>query len=365
MVDRLGCPASHYTVKLHHMGGRHPFARVRTGVAEVTWSRELDAVSEAQVVIARQVIDADCDRQLRRLRPWAHELTLYRAGDSQPVWQGPITLTERTRTTYTITARDLAAWLEVRTNPESYEWTDIDLVAVARRLVRMGLTGGTRPDPNFWPHCLFDPTGIDTDREQARTYAVPIKDELDALCDQGMDYTVTRRRLWCFPEPTIATPAQGRLTHNDIVDELSLVVDGDQTATRWIVEGQTGDGDRVRAIEGEVDQYYGLIERAVRAENARTERACRNVARTRLRYSRRPPVMVTVPDGAALHPRAPITIDQLIPGTRWDISLVDWLDDTTTPSKLTRVSVTAEPSKREQVAVSFVPIGSDEVQEVV
>lgn len=362
MVANLGCPAEHYTVKIHHVGGAEPaFARIRTGVAEVTWSRDLDAVSEARVVIARQVIDAGCDRQLRRVRPWAHELTLYRAGDSQPVWCGPITVTERTRTTYTITARDLGAWLEVRTNPESYNWSDLELTEMARRLVRMGLTGRGNPDPNFWPHARFDPTPeLTTDREQRRTYAVAIRDELDALCDQGMDYTVTRRRLWCHQEANRATAAQGRLTHNDIVDELSLVVDGEQTATRWIVEGESADGDRVRAIEGGEAPYYGLVERSTRAQLAQTQGACRMVAQARLRYSRNPPAMVIVPDGATLHPRAPITIDQLIPGTRWDISLVDYIDDTTTPSKLTQVSVTAEPSKREQIAVSFVPIGSEE-----
>lgn len=365
MVERLGCPPDRYTATIlfrPDLGSgagdeQHPYARIRTGISQVTWSRDLDRVSEAQVVVGRQLIDAACDRALRRVTPWVHELRIYRAGASQPVWTGPVRLTERTRHTYVLHARDLAAWLEVRTNPESYEWTGVDLATAARRLVRMGLTGRGNPDPGFWPYARFDAVGVDTDVEQQRTYDTPILDELDRLCDQGMDYTVTGRRLWCFGEPTLADPAHGVLSHTDILDELSLVVDGDQTCTRWIVEGSGQDGQRVRSIEGDGSPWYGLIERSTRAEHAKTDRACTNVAQNRLRYSRNPPATVVVPDGAALSPQAPITIDQLVPGTRWDISLVDAFDDHTTPSKLTRVSVTAEAGTREQVAASFVPLG--------
>lgn len=93
-------------------------------VINLTWTRILDDVSEAEVEIgltgdAQQT----CCECLAIVEPFCHELHIWR--DGEEVWVGPIEAVRYERERVTIKARDSLAWLDVRIPNEDVEFTTL------------------------------------------------------------------------------------------------------------------------------------------------------------------------------------------------------------------------------------------------
>lgn len=82
-------------------------------IINLTWTRRMDDVSEAEVVIGITGDSAQsCCECLSIVEPFCHELHIWR--DAEEVWVGPIEAIRYERDRVTIKARDSLAWLDVR-----------------------------------------------------------------------------------------------------------------------------------------------------------------------------------------------------------------------------------------------------------
>src|SRR5690606_1108667 len=114
------------------------------------YSGELDTHSDATVTVGR---GGACCSMLGMVRPWRHNLVIYRTAPGQPqheVWSGPIIEPEFGRDETTIYARDAWAWLDRRDIRETVTASG-DLSDVGWVLIDHGLT---HPDGGL------DETGI-------------------------------------------------------------------------------------------------------------------------------------------------------------------------------------------------------------
>lgn len=108
---RLGCGSPRAEVWTRGLGARVLELPEATAVS---WSRVLADTSSAEATLAGQAVtdDPDCCEGLRDVRPWQHELVIYR--DDALVWSGPITEIAMDGEQLSIRARDLSAWLDHR-----------------------------------------------------------------------------------------------------------------------------------------------------------------------------------------------------------------------------------------------------------
>ncbi|MGW4825240.1 hypothetical protein ACWEP4_41710 [Streptomyces sp. NPDC004227] len=97
-----GC-GTHSCAVLDRSGAMVAVGEVLT---EVEWTRTLDAISTARVLINP---DGDCCNRLGRVSTWRNRLVLFR--DGRYVWDGPITGISWKLGAIELQAKDVLAWL--------------------------------------------------------------------------------------------------------------------------------------------------------------------------------------------------------------------------------------------------------------
>lgn len=267
------------------------------------WSRVRDTNSTARV----QVPTAGCCEQLASVRPWRHELVIYR--DGVQVWQGPLTQPVSWSDVATIVADDPWSWLDVRYPREDVEISG-DLTSIAQRLIAIGLThpDGVPDETGVLDHVQVRPAGVWGERE-FEAYRSSVGASLRSLCGGGMHATFVGRRLvLAGQQPLGRLPAV--LQDQDFVGGVSVTYDGYAAASRVIVLGADG----VTAAYGRTDPYYGLIERVISDSTITDHGSALELARIEAGAGMPPPAVVSLGDNAILAEGAPVSIEQLVPG---------------------------------------------------
>lgn len=271
-VRRLGC-ADNYTARVDWRGGARTFIDLQDQLSSLKWERRLDATSEATVEIPKPLAGDECCRLLGFVRPWVHELTIFR--DNELVWQGPIVTTRETRGLIILEAKDVTAWLDRRINFKPYARTSkgLDVVATARDYVRDAFgprsyistkTVRGKPttkvkktivsDPNILPFLRVYPGGSKAKRPRIRAKSAYIGSLIRELAKQGLDFTAVGRTIILRPEVSrTTTPIRKSywLTDEHFTEPIEVYEDGWSIATRVEVLGagrdpeeQTGCGKR-------------------------------------------------------------------------------------------------------------------------
>ncbi|MBO0820405.1 MAG: hypothetical protein J2P26_06095 [Nocardiopsaceae bacterium] len=374
MSGRLGQPET-YTVVAHWRGGAQTYAAL-DGVSKVVWERRGGDVASAEITIAKRDAGAGCCGALASIEPWAHEITIYR--DGSLVWQGPLVDIVEDRTTVTLTARDVTGWLDKRalrkditgsTQPWGKDGADLILV-MAWILLDALWREGERQDLNIIPWVtILGWTGItyrigdgtDSTGETWRWAEVNMGDQFRSIAALGAEWTVVGRRILMGPEPSTDTRPLVRLTDADFLADLEVNVAGLDTATWAYVEG----GTRKNAQIAERISYgrHGVdatnrLEVLLKGSNWTDHGVLKRLATTYLTAARPSLVVVKVPDQATLAATAPVRIEELVPGTRFDLAITGeaYCRHPSTGFNLSQVQVTWEEHKGEQVAVSFLPL---------
>lgn len=375
--ERLGC-ASTYTATIHWQGGDQVFMYLDT-VESISWSRTRRGVSEATVSLAKPRISPGCNDKLPHLWPWVHEVTIYRG--TTAVWQGPLVRRTETRSTITLHAKDCGAWLERRILKQDRKLTNVDLSEVARAVVESALAVR---DPGIVPRIVAEPSGRSGSRT-IRAYSRMGMDELSEVAGMGVDWSFVGRTLHLSGPATEDTPAQGRLTSDDLLGEPELELDGDDYASLVYAAPQAQENvwNHLEAVGG-ASPYFGLVEHVAQTSlawnlgdggdfepqgqdgltEAQTVDALERAASTRFTQMSRPPIVVRVSQNAHLSPDSPIDLDRLVPGARIDLALEgDFTFPIRRAMRLTRVDVEFG-TRGETIGVSLVQIGTGSDEEV-
>lgn len=264
-------------------------------VSGLTWGRELSEVS-----IADFSINTDAAREtLEDIRPWLHWVTVWDHGIG--VWTGPIQKAIIGRESSSISARDCSTFAWRSRCPITRTWTETATTDIAAELYRLMLAQHRiRTTPLVIPTLADDTFTIRVDADSRMVHQV-----IEDLVKLGMDWTIVGGRpvLGTFPTTPVA-----ELTELDFLVEIQRIRDGSQTFNDIRVQGQNWGQTAIVELSGlnlqgivALDDMFGVsnIQKAARRYVSGSA-AIRDT--------------LLVPNGAALHPDAPVSIDDLTPG---------------------------------------------------
>ncbi len=275
-------------------------------VIELRWERTLDTYSTAEVTVGRQ---GRCCARLDGVRSWRHELVVWRehGGQRNEVWRGPIMRPRYQPNATILEARDKWAWLDRRDLRRDLELSG-DVTEVAVALIEEALKHpDNKPDETgLKRHLDVRRAGVWGSFEY-KAQQRSIGAELRNLADGPLNMTFLGGKLVLFgPEPLSRT---AMIQDKDLLADIEVLEDGLAAATRVTVVGQG-----VRASCGGTDPYYGLIEQTINDHTITSVEAARALACSIQATVKHPPLVVSVPNGAQLSPKAPVPLDTLVPG---------------------------------------------------
>lgn len=352
-----------------------------------TYGRVLNEVSSASIEVSLDSGSPECCGIYSTLNPWQHELAIFRNGVE--VWCGPIVRMELDfyHGKGTVEARDLFAWTDKRLielADTDYEVESADIKDVFEWVLNHAYCKD--------PWCMswnFEPVGIPIDR---RYPAYPKADgtpwggaypvageELRNLTSAGVDWTVVGRHMWggsvqiSTPVPTTSVLYDSHWTSapkiivagHDMCNRLVLLggnggYDGWDSTSMW-VEPQQPHGPITSDSLTAAQQRFGLMEVAKkdgRASDIDTSYVPNSLSQAAFAEFTLTELPYTYIEQGTLSPYAPISIDALIPGARFDIRLTNSCRLVYNAYRLYNVDVQFSPG-HEEVSVKFAPVGVD------
>lgn len=374
-VETLGCGT--YEVYFKYRGGDTYLGRARD-LTGLQWGRRLNEVSEASVTIALNGTDSEeCCGLAASVNPWEHEMSINR--DGTEVWCGPVTNGEidEDGAQVSFDAKDLSAWYDhrwVEVADTEIEFDEADITVLFDWLLQHGYYR----DPFNLEWFVGDPLGIPI----TRTYTefVPpgerwggvypmIGNEIRELLKSRIDYTTIRRVLIAGDLQTNTGAPIVHLVDGDWQKRPKIGIQGVAMATEQGVGGSAGgnggyDDDQMW-IERPNDAdraKYGLLQAFDAAPeldeedtyimpNMITQRA------VELRAIRSSP-FVYLREGQ-LSQNAAVTFDQLIPGRKFYVDLIQGCRAIHHNYLLTNVNVKLG-KEGEEVSLELVPPGLEQ-----
>ncbi|MFC4328381.1 poly-gamma-glutamate hydrolase family protein [Streptomyces andamanensis] len=374
----LGC-AEEYTARLHWRGGALPYeAAIMSTLTEASWGRTINDISEASVTVLKGDVSGECCEALSEAEPWVHELTLYR--DGELVWQGPIDKITARRDSVTIHAVDVFSWFDrlVNVYKVAYKGATADsngrkampIVQIAANHIRLNLMDTRLNAIQDYPGILnylvmqnYSLVKVTVEKDGSSNnaiWAAQMGDILREWTKRGLRWTTVGRALVLSSKPQgqRSTPTtQARLTDEDFIGDVEIIKDGTQAATYAFVTTQDGqDVSKGKTVgKGRTGTAYGRLDRLVELDDEDTSDADMLAAANDALTGRYPvPVTISVPDGAALAPTAPVNIGQLVPGYQFDVLASSFCQRVLQSFMLTDVDVSWQDGQ-EKVGVTFIP----------
>jgi hypothetical protein len=347
-VASLSCPENYQVIVTDRFG------QVQVGelddVVSITWARELNNVSQANIVLPGFECCGLLDDGV--LGVWGRHLLIVR--DGVTVW-GPGPILSIDFTTGEIIARDVSEIVQHRVIHTALCFDPAcggvatDATAIAEAIVRDALTPD---DPNVLAFLQVVPGAPAIER----SYAIDEKYSLDAI--QGLTqaglvkFTVIGRRILIGPAG-VPFGTTATLTDDAFTGANNVVEDGFALVTRAVVTGNA-----VTGSAGGTDPFYGLVELLTAEDDSITSvPAANQAAQTIVDASTPAPVYLNVPDGSILSPDAPVDIQELVPGVNVPLLVTQSCRQLAATLPLHRLQVTYTALNGEQVRITTAPDG--------
>lgn len=290
-------------ISLHTASGVPVYQFLPEHYQDSTWSRDQRDASGSTIVLPPQ----PGLNELPDIVPWLHHVTVFDGERDTVLWTGPIQKAVKNRAGLTLTSKDHAAYLHRTRDPITKRWDAADPAHIAAELWRLMQTAqgiGTRvierPDPEGE---RFD-FATEADEQM-------MDQTISSLVDKGLRWTVVSGTAIIGP---VGLDPIATLGEDDFLgDGISLVRDGGAVYNDVMVRGAD-----VRQRE-RVD-YYGQNLQTI--HNVDDMFGVSNVKRAAQQYVRHTGTVRTrleLGAGTTLHPDAPVSIDELMPSTRFVI----------------------------------------------
>lgn len=300
LVPKVSAPPSAFSfadvaVSVHTADGRSIGDFTCDTIASYKWGREDSEVSTAEIGVMTQGNPDLCEE----LRQWVHWITVWH--DDIAVWTGPIQGITLSRATTTISARDSSTFMYRTRVPITRTFTDTAPARIADTVWQaMNRLHGIRATPFVIPGVVNDTFTV-----AAVSDTKMLNSFMDDLVKVGLHWTVVAGRpiLGVFPADPVAELAQC-----DFMVELQRRRDGTQTFNDVRVQGTNFSATATAPLGGLHLQTIVSMDDLSGAANI--QRAALNQA-NKLAVLRDE---LVVPASASLHPQAPITLDDLMPG---------------------------------------------------
>lgn len=290
-----------HTISIHEVNGTHLGDMPAESLSQTVWTRDAAEVSRGEF----QAHSEAEPELLREIRPWLHWATVW---DMQsPVWTGPIQKVQIGRNLSSITARDMSTFAWRTRVPITKSWEGTDPALIAAELYGLMLdVHRIRVDPVV----TLDPTGGRFDYTSTVDLRM-MHQAIDDLVKLGLEWTVLKGTPVFGP---VATTATNTLTEFDFLAEIQTVRDGTGMFNDVRVQGKNFAETTFVELAGlrlqtlvSLDSMFGVsnIQRA-------SQQYTQQTARVR--------DALVMPGNASLHPDAPVTLDELVPGNLFAVN---------------------------------------------
>lgn len=290
-------------VSLHTVKGVQLYQFLGNELIDVTWTRDTGQVSRCEITIP---VSASVEK-MPDIVPWLHWISVWDDTGQHLLWTGPVQRRLLSRDRMSIVARDMAALFSKTRCPMSKKWEVVDPVAIAEEMAYrmielhgLNTTVVATPDPYG---DRFDYTSVADE--------VMLSKVMEELAVIGLKWSVVAGTLRLGP---MSRTAVAVLSERDFVGEgLTLDRDGSSTYNDVLLRGADNIAKARVPMGGLTLQTVVDIDSMFGVSNA--DKAVRQYARhvSRLQDT------VAIPDTATLHPHAPVTLDMLIPTSRFNI----------------------------------------------
>ncbi|EHI13139.1 hypothetical protein KEK_08157 [Mycolicibacterium thermoresistibile ATCC 19527] len=290
-------------VAVRTIAGVQLYQFLASGYSHLKWTRALREVSICDLVVP----PADGYVRIPDITPWLHWVDVWDDQGQQLYWSGPITRAEQGRDWLSLSARDVSALLARTRCPLTKRWDAADPADIAAELWAaviehhgLNIRSLARRDPRgdrFGYDCVADETMAD--------------EVVGELVDLGLYWSVVAGIPLLGPAKREPVATLGE--HDFIEGGLSVIRDGANTFNDVML--RTGDSvSRARLPMGGLNlQTIVNIDSMFGVSNA--DRA----AHQAVRHTGTIRDAISVPEGATLHPDAPISIRELVPSVRINV----------------------------------------------
>jgi hypothetical protein len=346
--ERLGCGA--YEAFVVERGGGATVCSVPW--TTLTWGRVLDDTSTATVNAAG--FSSDCCAELSQIRPWRHELALFR--DGSLVWVGPITVPKAPPPdTFEITARDLTAWWDHRLIHKDHLYdTPTDLATIFQDISDDAMA----PDPSPGLDVEPTPCGITGMMDLLAVQHLMAGPKIRDIANIGIDWTTVGREVLAggLVVPTVSI---GTFLDDHFIVPPTPRLDGTAQTNAWGVRGSGGGaaGDTIFGYSiaaPSVVALDGLLEDVATVSTIQDNDSALAAAQTRTALTS----AVLAVENCVLSPNAPFTIDDLVPGALCDLNLEQTCIPVVGQFRLQSVTGQGQSPDGEQITVVFQPAGT-------
>lgn len=268
--------------------------------SSLTWTRDLRETSRVELAVPHE---DDID-MLPEIVPWAHWIDVWDGDEGVLLWSGPITRLASSRDTLAISARDLSALMSRTRSPLTKEWDAADPATIASEL-----WGAMIEHHNLKVTPIVRSAGQPPFNFKAEADTKLLQAVHDDLVKIGLRWCVVAGVPILGPVPTDATV----LSENDLQGDIQIIRDGTETYNDVLLRGADYTARTRVPLAGlglqtivNMDSMFGVsnVDRAVR-EYATHTAAIRDA--------------LSLPGGLVLHPDTPVTIDDLLPGARFEV----------------------------------------------
>lgn len=310
-------------VSIHTYSGVPLYQFPPERITSLRWTRALRDTSECDVQVPSLLVGD----QLPNLQPWIHWLSVWEPDQNQPVWTGLMRTPTSNDKTTSINARDISTLATKTRTPMTKRWDATDPAYIAGELwERMIQHHGLRSEPVVRP----DPEGKRYDH-QVKADATMVQANIEELVQMGLRWTVVRGVPILGPAPLKPVAYLGR--EHFTGDGPSITRDGSQMFNDVLVRAPDNVARAIAPMGGL--NLQTIVNRDSMFGQGNVERQALELAK----YSAAARDILTLPGGTTLRPDAPVTLDMLIPSTRFMLEAYGLL----TLQELTAVEVTAAP----------------------
>jgi hypothetical protein len=281
---------------------------------ELSWGRRLDDTSQASATV-----DSDCCDLLQIVRPWRHELAIYR--DGELVWVGPVinpsAPVASDHQQWRVEARDLSAWWDHRRIHSDHVYdTPTDLATMFQDFADDAMSVDNSPGLVV----VTTPCGVQGTRTILGTQHQMAGLELRDLANIGIDWTLIVREVMAGGAIVPTAPLDVFLDEH-FTQPPAANLDGTSQANNWVIRG-AGGGTAGDTIYGESSDAAaavldGILESVDTVTTIESNEAALGAAQTRVALT----AAVVGAENAPLAPSAPFPITVLVPGALCPLAL--------------------------------------------
>lgn len=320
----------------------------------VRWERIRDEIGTASCTVPT----ATCCELLGDLRAIAHEIHFVR--DGVTVWQGPITRIEYEHDQCQVYAEDLLFQAKRMVMDYGYDQKFPNIGNVIDRMHWLMNDLCYSYSSNPWRVTLAPQRHFHGEPKTSRAvfaYQFTVWEDFDKYAeDNGADYTVINRTIYYW-DNRLAWKIIPPLDENYMSQFPRVVEYGNSMAQRVFVTNGLG---QAGLSSTPPDPIYGRIDQLITNQqdgtvgDATPEEVAEWAATAENHIRQTPQVGVVVPANTTLMPGAPWTMDDLIPGAWFEVTVTKLCRPVTAWQRLHQIVVSEEAPSGEKVEITAI-----------